>query len=115
MAWLTRPGIAARNSQFTHLANGVLASRALLPAAARADRVLWPDDDTLKRLTLLPPTDPALRKTIDREWLKVKTGSYEPAPAHPPGKARPKIGKPDDKAAIPAVKKRKRPGETPAG
>ena len=118
-AYLSRPDIAARNSRFTHFANGVLASRALLPADERANRLAWPDDDTLKRLVLVPLPDPGLRKAIDREWLKVKTGSYEPEPGKASGKSSAKspakARNGDDKGTGPGARPQKSPLGKPGG
>ena len=96
LAFLQRPDIAARNAVATGLAAGVREAKTQVPQAA-ADKVIWPDDETIRRLVIAPAPEPALRKAIEREWLKVKTGSYEPAPAaeKKSGKVRPggKAGK----------------------
>ena len=105
LAFLQRSDIAARNAAAAQLASGVAAAKALLPEAAKADRFIWPEDETIRRLVAVPAPDPGLRKTIEREWLKVKTGSYEPvpAPAKPGGKARPG-GKPGKGGKDPETK-----------
>ncbi len=124
-AFLQHPEVAARNSAGTRFAGGVLAARQLLGDGMRADRFFWPEDEVLRRLIALPAPDPALRKLIEREWLKVKTGSYEVAPLEPAGK-KGKAGKKDDKALarpgqkaapepVAPVKKPRRPGEKPTG
>jgi putrescine transport system substrate-binding protein len=119
-AYLQRPEVALKNSALAQLASGVAAVRPLLGPEARADKIIWLEDETIRRLALAPAPDPALRKAIEREWLKVKTGSYEPAPLPAAAKklrpgAKPekpeKPAKPGDKAAPAApAKKPKRPG-----
>ncbi|MDQ6702387.1 MAG: polyamine ABC transporter substrate-binding protein [Pseudomonadota bacterium] len=72
--FLLRPGIAARNTNFTHLANGVLASKSSIGKDIVGNKSIYPDAATMQRLFVAPNHDPAARKTIVREWARIKTG-----------------------------------------
>ena len=48
--FLLRPEIAARNTNFTHLANGVLASKSLIDKNISANKSIYPDDAMMQRL-----------------------------------------------------------------
>ncbi|HEX3494244.1 MAG TPA: polyamine ABC transporter substrate-binding protein [Methylocella sp.] len=72
--FLLRPAIAARNTNFTHLANGVLASKSSIGKDIVENKAIYPDAAMLQRLFAVPNHDPAARKTIVREWARIKTG-----------------------------------------
>jgi putrescine transport system substrate-binding protein len=72
--FLLRPAIAARNTNFTHLANGVLASKSSIGKDIAENKSIYPDAATMLRLFAVANHDPAARKTIIREWARIKTG-----------------------------------------
>ena len=72
--FLLRPAIAARNTNFTHLANGVLASKSSIGKDIVENKSIYPDAAMLQQLFAVPNHDPAARKTIAREWARLKTG-----------------------------------------
>ena len=72
--FLLRPGIAARNTNFTHLANGVLASKSSIQKDIVENKSIYPDAATMQRLFAMANHDPAARKAIIREWARIKTG-----------------------------------------
>jgi putrescine transport system substrate-binding protein len=71
--FLLRPAIAARNTNFTHFANGVLASKASIAKDIVENKSIYPDATTMQRL-FVAYRDPAARKAIIREWAQIKTG-----------------------------------------
>jgi putrescine transport system substrate-binding protein len=72
--YLMRPEVAARNTNATHFANGVGASRPLVDAAIIGNSAIYPDDTTMKRLFAVTAPDIALQRTVTRAWTRVKTG-----------------------------------------
>jgi putrescine transport system substrate-binding protein len=72
--FLLRPAIAARNTNFTHLANGVLASKSSIGKDIVENKSIYPDAATMQRLFAVANHDPAARTTIIREWARIKTG-----------------------------------------
>jgi putrescine transport system substrate-binding protein len=72
--FLLRPAIAARNTNFTHLANGVLASKSSIGKDIVENKSIYPDAATMQRLFAVANRDPAARNTIVREWARIKTG-----------------------------------------
>ncbi|MFZ3326582.1 MAG: polyamine ABC transporter substrate-binding protein [Methylocella sp.] len=72
--FLLRPAIAARNTNFTHLANGILASKSSIAKDIVENKSIYPDATILQRLFAVANHDPAARKTIVREWARIKTG-----------------------------------------
>ena len=72
--YLLRPDVAARNTKATHFANGVLASRPLLDEEIAADKGVYPDEATMKRLYAVTAPDQGTQKMVTREWTRVKTG-----------------------------------------
>jgi putrescine transport system substrate-binding protein len=72
--FLLRPAIAARNTNFTHLANGVLASKSSIGKDIVENKSIYPDAAMLQRLFAVANRDPAARNTIVREWARIKTG-----------------------------------------
>ena len=72
--YLLRPEIAARNTNVTNFANGVLAARQLVDKAIAENKAIYPDDSTMKRLFTVTTPDAALQKIITREWTRVKAG-----------------------------------------
>jgi len=76
--FLLRPEVAARNTNFTHIASGVLAAKAAIDARFGEDTPLYPGDSVMHRLFAAPYRDPAAQKTIGREWATIKAGKYSP-------------------------------------
>jgi putrescine transport system substrate-binding protein len=72
--FLLRPAIAARNTNFTHLANGVPASKSSIGKDIVENKSIYPDAATMQRLFAVASHDPAARKAIIREWARIKTG-----------------------------------------
>ncbi|MGH6835505.1 MAG: polyamine ABC transporter substrate-binding protein [Methylocella sp.] len=72
--FLLRPAIAARNTNFTYLANGVLASKSSIAKDIVENKSIYPDAATMQRLYALANHDQAARTTIAREWARIKTG-----------------------------------------
>jgi putrescine transport system substrate-binding protein len=72
--FLLRPGIAARNTNFTRFANSVLASKSLIDKDIADNKSIYPDAATMQRLFAVRNYDPATQKIIAREWIRVKTG-----------------------------------------
>ncbi len=72
--FLLRPAIAARNTNFTRLANGVPASKAAIDKTISGNPSIYPDDTVMQRLFAPGSRDPATQKLITREWARIKTG-----------------------------------------
>jgi putrescine transport system substrate-binding protein len=76
--FLLRPEVAARNTNFTHIASGVLAAKAAIDARLAENTSLYPGDSVMHRLFAAPYRDTAAQKTIGREWATIKAGKYSP-------------------------------------
>ena len=76
--FLLRPEVAARNTNFTHIASGVLAAKAAVDANVAEDASLYPSELKMRRLFAAPYRDPVSQKTIGREWARVKSGKLSP-------------------------------------
>jgi putrescine transport system substrate-binding protein len=76
--FLLRPEIAARTTNFTHLASGVFAAKPAVDARITETAALYPSDSVLHRLYAAPNRDPAAQKTIAREWARIKAGKGSP-------------------------------------
>jgi putrescine transport system substrate-binding protein len=72
--FLLRPGIAARNTNFTHLANSVPASKPAIDKNITANKSIYPDAAVMQRLFVPGSRDPATQKLIAREWTRIKMG-----------------------------------------
>ncbi len=72
--FLLRPEIAARNTTVTNFANPVTASRERLPQSILANKGIYPDEATMKKLFTVNAKEPDLQKVITREWSRVKLG-----------------------------------------
>ena len=72
--FLLRPGIAARNTNFTHLANGVLASVPLIDKTISGNKSIYPSAAVMPRLFAPGNHDPAAQKAIARDWDRIKLG-----------------------------------------
>ncbi len=72
--FLLRPDIAARNTNATNFANGILASKPLINKEILNNKAIYPDAETMSRLFTVKSYDPATQKFVTREWTRVKTG-----------------------------------------
>jgi putrescine transport system substrate-binding protein len=72
--YLYRPEVAAKNSDFLSYANGNLPSQKLIDPKILNDKNIYPDDSTLAKLFVITARDPAIQRTINRLWTRVKTG-----------------------------------------
>ncbi|HUZ90871.1 MAG TPA: polyamine ABC transporter substrate-binding protein [Methylocella sp.] len=72
--FLLRPGIAARSTNFTHLANGVLASKSLVDNTIAGNTSIYPSAALMQRLFASGNHDPATQMAIAREWARIKLG-----------------------------------------
>jgi putrescine transport system substrate-binding protein len=72
--FLLRPDVAARNTNFTGLASGVLAAKSAISKDIAEDEAVYPGPAAMQRLFVAPSYDPALQKAILREWAHIKTG-----------------------------------------
>ena len=72
--FLLRPEIAARNTNATKFANGVLASKPLIARDIAENKSIYPDAAVMERLFAAPSVDAATQKFISREWTRIKTG-----------------------------------------
>jgi len=72
--YLLRPDVAARNTKATNFANGVLASKELLPADIAGNPGVYPPEAVMKRLFTVTAPDQQTQKLVTREWTAVKTG-----------------------------------------
>jgi putrescine transport system substrate-binding protein len=73
--FLLRPEIAARNTNFTHLASGVLASKSGIDKDIAENKSIFPGDAMMQRLYVEPSYDPSLQKIIEHEWARIKAGN----------------------------------------
>jgi len=72
--FMLRPENAARNTTSTNYANGVEASKTMLPPEVRNNPLIYPDDDTMRRLFTIRPADRQAQRIITREWTRIKAG-----------------------------------------
>lgn len=72
--FLLRPEIAARNTNATKYANGVLASKPSINKDILDNAAIYPPAAVMNKLFAAPSFDAATRKFIDREWIRIETG-----------------------------------------
>ena len=72
--FLMRPDIAARNTNATNFANGVLASKQFVEKSILNNTSIYPDDAVMKRLYTVTTNALPFQKIVTREWTRVKTG-----------------------------------------
>jgi putrescine transport system substrate-binding protein len=70
--FLLRSGIAARNTNFTRLANGVLASVPFIDKTISGNKSIYPSAAVMQRLFAPGNHDPAAQKVIARDWDRIK-------------------------------------------
>jgi putrescine transport system substrate-binding protein len=72
--YLMRPKIAARNTNATNFANGVLASQPFVSPDILKNKAIYPDAQTMQRLFTVTSYNQKVQKFVTREWMHVKTG-----------------------------------------
>jgi putrescine transport system substrate-binding protein len=72
--YLLRPEVAARNTNATNFANGVVASKPFVSQDILNNPAIYPDAETMRRLFTVTTYDQATQKFVTREWVRVKTG-----------------------------------------
>jgi putrescine transport system substrate-binding protein len=72
--YLLRPEVAARNTNVTNFANGVLASKPFVKKEVLENTSIYPNDDMMKRLYTVTANDQATQRVVTREWMRIKTG-----------------------------------------
>ena len=75
--FLLRPEIAARNTNFTHLANGVLASKSLIDKTISGNKSIYPDAAVMDRLFAPETRDLATQRAMARRMGADKNGQIE--------------------------------------
>ncbi|WP_293477206.1 polyamine ABC transporter substrate-binding protein [Phenylobacterium sp.] len=74
IAFMLRPEIIARASNFTQYANGNAAATPLVDAAVRDDPNVYPSAELSKRLFVTTTKDQDLLRDVNRQWTRVLTG-----------------------------------------
>ena len=72
--YMMRPEVIAKASNFVVYANGNLPSQKLIDPAVLADKAVYPDAETLKKLYGKQPYDAKTQRLITRAFTTVKTG-----------------------------------------
>jgi putrescine transport system substrate-binding protein len=72
--FLLRPEIAAQNTNYLGVANGVLASKQFVDKKISGNMSVYPDAALMRRLFVPESNDSAMQKAITREWARVKIG-----------------------------------------
>jgi putrescine transport system substrate-binding protein len=72
--FLLRPEIAARNTNFIHLANGVLVSKSLIDKTITGNTSIYPSAALMQRLFASGNYDQVTQRAIAREWARIKLG-----------------------------------------
>jgi putrescine transport system substrate-binding protein len=70
--FMLKPEIAAENTNFVQYANANLASAPFINPSLLADPGLYPPQNTLKRLAVLPPLTISIDNELKRIWAKLK-------------------------------------------
>ncbi len=70
--YLMRPEIAARDSEATGFASGILAAKPLLSKELANDKAVYPDAETMTRLFALTNPDPMIERYITHAWALIK-------------------------------------------
>jgi putrescine transport system substrate-binding protein len=74
IAFMLRPEIIAKASNFTEYANANAAATPLVDAALRNDPNVYPTRELSKRLFVTTTKDQAVLRDVNRRWTKVLTG-----------------------------------------
>lgn len=72
--FMLRPEIAARNTIVTNFANPVTASKERLPQPILANKGIYPDEATMKKLFTVSSKEQDVQKVFTREWSRLKLG-----------------------------------------
>ncbi len=72
--YMLRPDVAAKNVNMVAYASGNLAAKTLIKPEILADKGVYPDEETMKRLFTITTMDDKLQKVATREWTRVTTG-----------------------------------------
>ena len=72
--YLYRPEVAAKNASFLGYASGNLAAQKFVDPKVLNDRGVYPDEATMKRLFIITARAPAMQRSVNRLWTKVKIG-----------------------------------------
>jgi putrescine transport system substrate-binding protein len=74
IAFMLRPDIIAKASNFTQYANANAAATPMVDEAIRNDPNVYPTPELSKRLFVTTTKDQALLRDVNRQWTKVLTG-----------------------------------------
>ena len=74
IAFMLRPEIIAKASNFTQYANANAAATALVNPAIRDDPNVYPTPEQSKRLFVTTTKDQALLRDVNRQWTRVLSG-----------------------------------------
>jgi putrescine transport system substrate-binding protein len=72
--FMTRPEVAAANSNYVYYANANLASQPLLNEDVIGDPQIYPSAEAQARLYTATPYPPAVQRVVTRVWTDVKAG-----------------------------------------
>lgn len=72
--YMMRPEMIARTSNNLSYANGNLASQKFLERRVKSDQAIYPDKQTMDRLYVTTPYDPATQRITTRAWTRAVTG-----------------------------------------
>jgi putrescine transport system substrate-binding protein len=74
LAFMLKPEVIARASNYTKYANANAAATKLVDPAVRDDPAAYPPPEIAKRLFVTTTKDQALLREVNRQWTKVLTG-----------------------------------------
>ncbi len=74
IAFMLRPDIIARASNYTAYANANLKATSLVDEEVRSDPNIYPTPEVAKRLFVITAKDQALLREVNRQWTRVLTG-----------------------------------------
>lgn len=72
--YIMRPEVIARTSNYLSYANGNLASQRFLDPRVRDNKAVYPDAQTMDRLYVTTPHDPATQRIATRAWTRAVSG-----------------------------------------
>jgi putrescine transport system substrate-binding protein len=72
--FLLRPEIAARNTNKSNFANGVLGSKPYIDKSIVDNKAIYPDPEVMQRLFTVTSYDQPTQRLVTREWTRIKTG-----------------------------------------
>jgi putrescine transport system substrate-binding protein len=74
IAYMLRPQVIARASNYTEYANANTAATQLVDATVRDNPNVYPTPEVFERLFVTTTKDPNLLREVNRRWTRVKTG-----------------------------------------